>query len=260
MQSPASLPWMHAQAFTHRVRGVTNLELLLYSSLLCQGSVVAHGRGPALVHRVAWALQAATRAAGKPGAGQAAAPSLIPLSRANNVSIMLTQFSSLRDPVQEIKQGIVSGNLGVDRLSLLLQVGQPSLLQLAPGPRAPPHKCHQLSRGSHSDKRQAAWCYQVAEPQWRRWRAGSMHRCPDQAPCCCPTTCCPVKSLNKEASIHTKTWWHPVTILSQPQHAPPADSAQGGRAEEPASLQRPPGSPVTPGALPGHAGQDPPRG
>ena len=38
------------------------------------------------------------------------------------MSIMLTQFSSLRDPVQEIKQGIVSGNLGVDRLSLLLQV------------------------------------------------------------------------------------------------------------------------------------------
>ena len=60
--------------------------------------------------------------AGKAGAGQAATPSLIPLSRANNVSIMLTQFSNLRDPVQEIKAGILSGKVGVERLSLLLQV------------------------------------------------------------------------------------------------------------------------------------------
>ena len=100
------------------------------------------------MHRVAWRLgapRAVKRAAGKPGAGQAAAPSLIPLSRANNVSIMLTQFSSLRDPVREIKQGIVSGDLGVDRLSLLLQVSQPSLLEWVPVSRPPPQKHHQCT-------------------------------------------------------------------------------------------------------------------
>ena len=81
-----------------------------------------HARSSCRSEAASCRLTSTLIAAGKTGAGQAAAPSLIPLSRANNVSIMLTQFSSLRDPVQEIKQGIVSGNLGVDRLSLLLQV------------------------------------------------------------------------------------------------------------------------------------------
>ena len=47
---------------------------------------------------------------------------LIPLSRANNISIMLTQFSNFRHGPQDIRQAVVKGELGPERLSLLLQV------------------------------------------------------------------------------------------------------------------------------------------
>lgn len=47
---------------------------------------------------------------------------LIPLSRANNISIMLTQFSNFRHGPHDIRQAVVKGELGPERLSLLLQV------------------------------------------------------------------------------------------------------------------------------------------
>ncbi len=48
--------------------------------------------------------------------------SLIPLSRANNISIMLTQFSNFRRGPQDIRRAVCAGELGPERLSLLLQV------------------------------------------------------------------------------------------------------------------------------------------
>jgi hypothetical protein len=48
---------------------------------------------------------------------------VIPLARANNVSIMLTQFSSFKRGVQGIRQAVYSGKgLGIEKLGLLLQV------------------------------------------------------------------------------------------------------------------------------------------
>lgn len=47
---------------------------------------------------------------------------VIPLSRANNVSIMLTQFSSFRKGSAGIRQAVFTGKgLGIERLGLLLQ-------------------------------------------------------------------------------------------------------------------------------------------
>lgn len=48
--------------------------------------------------------------------------SLIPLSRANNISIMLTQFSNFRRGPEDIRRAVCAGELGPERLSLLLQV------------------------------------------------------------------------------------------------------------------------------------------
>ncbi|KAK9846020.1 hypothetical protein WJX81_008599 [Elliptochloris bilobata] len=49
---------------------------------------------------------------------------VIPLSRANNISIMLTQFAGFRRGPQDIRRALVTGskNLGTERLSLLLQI------------------------------------------------------------------------------------------------------------------------------------------
>ena len=52
--------------------------------------------------------------------------SLIPLSRANNISIMLTQFSNFRRGPEDIRRAVCAGELGPERLSLLLQVRLPS--------------------------------------------------------------------------------------------------------------------------------------
>lgn len=47
---------------------------------------------------------------------------VIPISRANNVSIMLTQFSSFRAGPHGIRRALVTGTaLSLERLSLLLQ-------------------------------------------------------------------------------------------------------------------------------------------
>ena len=47
---------------------------------------------------------------------------VIPLSRANNVSIMLTQFSSFKSGPEGIRRALVTGHgLSLERLSLLLQ-------------------------------------------------------------------------------------------------------------------------------------------
>ncbi len=50
---------------------------------------------------------------------------VIPLSRANNISIMLTQFAGFKRGPADIRRALVSGSksLGTERLSLLLQVG-----------------------------------------------------------------------------------------------------------------------------------------
>ena len=48
---------------------------------------------------------------------------VIPLSRANNVSIMLTQFSNFKRGSNGIRRAVFTGKgLGIERLSLLLQV------------------------------------------------------------------------------------------------------------------------------------------
>ena len=53
------------------------------------------------------------------------AVSLIPLSRANNISIMLTQFSNFRRGPADIRRAVCAGELGPERLSLLLQASTP---------------------------------------------------------------------------------------------------------------------------------------
>jgi hypothetical protein len=53
---------------------------------------------------------------------------VVPLARANNVSIMLTQF---KDSPQGIRRAVVAGKgLSLERLSLLLQVCRHLLLLL----------------------------------------------------------------------------------------------------------------------------------
>lgn len=48
---------------------------------------------------------------------------VVPLSRANNVSIMLTQFSQFKAGPAGIRRAVVTGKgLSLERLSLLLQV------------------------------------------------------------------------------------------------------------------------------------------
>ena len=56
---------------------------------------------------------------------------MIPLSRANNVSIMLTQFSSFKSGPEGIRRALVTGHgLTLERLSLLLQAS--SLIAASP--------------------------------------------------------------------------------------------------------------------------------
>lgn len=61
--------------------------------------------------------------------------SVVPLSRANNVSIMLTQFSQFKqgsDTAQGIRRAVVTGKgLSLERLSLLLQVRSLAPLSLS---------------------------------------------------------------------------------------------------------------------------------
>ena len=48
---------------------------------------------------------------------------MIPLPRANNISIMLTQFAEYRSGALEVRHAVLTGTrLGLERLSLLLQV------------------------------------------------------------------------------------------------------------------------------------------
>lgn len=57
---------------------------------------------------------------------------VIPVARANNVSIMLTQFSNFRKGPHDIRKALVTGtSLSLERLSLLLQVQPPSYLLCA---------------------------------------------------------------------------------------------------------------------------------
>lgn len=70
------------------------------------------------------------------GAGEKARPAgggvqVIPLSRANNISIMLTQFAGFKRGPQDIRRALVTGSkaLGTERLSLLLQAGCLNRLQ-----------------------------------------------------------------------------------------------------------------------------------
>lgn len=52
---------------------------------------------------------------------------MIDLARANNVSIMLTQFQGLKGGALEVRHAVLTGTkLGLERLSLLLQVCLPS--------------------------------------------------------------------------------------------------------------------------------------
>ena len=54
---------------------------------------------------------------------------VVPVSRANNVSIMLTQFSQFKQGPQGIRRAVVTGKgLSLERLSLLLQVCHATLL------------------------------------------------------------------------------------------------------------------------------------
>ena len=48
---------------------------------------------------------------------------VLDLARANNVSIMLTQFAAFKGGAPEVRQAVLTGSqLGLERLSLLLQV------------------------------------------------------------------------------------------------------------------------------------------
>ena len=48
---------------------------------------------------------------------------VIDLARANNVSIMLTQFAAYKGRALEVRHAVLTGSkLGLERLSLLLQV------------------------------------------------------------------------------------------------------------------------------------------
>ena len=48
---------------------------------------------------------------------------VIDLARANNVSIMLTQFAAYKGGALEVRHAVLTGSkLGLERLSLLLQV------------------------------------------------------------------------------------------------------------------------------------------
>lgn len=48
---------------------------------------------------------------------------VIDIARANNVSIMLTQFQAFKSGVLQVRHALLTGTgLGLDRLSLLLQV------------------------------------------------------------------------------------------------------------------------------------------
>jgi hypothetical protein len=69
---------------------------------------------------------------------------VIPLSRANNISIMLTQFAGFKRGPADIRRALVSGSksLGTERLSLLLQVGA--------APALPPLPAVMLSPEHHS--------------------------------------------------------------------------------------------------------------
>lgn len=62
--------------------------------------------------------------AGASGPKKAEREMVVPLSRANNVSIMLTQFSQFKTGPAGIRRAVVTGKgLSLERLSLLLQVG-----------------------------------------------------------------------------------------------------------------------------------------
>ena len=70
---------------------------------------------------------------------------MIPIARANNVSIMLTQFSNFRRGPHDIRRALVTGNaLSLERLSLLLQVHIEPLLCRFPSmhpPQLSPAQC-----------------------------------------------------------------------------------------------------------------------
>lgn len=54
---------------------------------------------------------------------------VIDLARANNVSIMLTQFHAFKGGAPEVRQAVLTGSkLGLERLSLLLQVCPAAML------------------------------------------------------------------------------------------------------------------------------------
>ena len=54
---------------------------------------------------------------------------VIDLARANNVSIMLTQFQAFKGGALEVRHAVLTGSkLGLERLSLLLQVVSATVL------------------------------------------------------------------------------------------------------------------------------------
>ena len=56
---------------------------------------------------------------------------MIDLARANNVSIMLTQFQAFKGGALEVRHAVLTGSqLGLERLSLLLQVSHSASLWL----------------------------------------------------------------------------------------------------------------------------------
>ena len=58
---------------------------------------------------------------------------MIPLPRANNISIMLTQFAEYRSGALEVRHAVLTGTrLGLERLSLLLQVSNVTMIRSGP--------------------------------------------------------------------------------------------------------------------------------
>lgn len=95
-------------------RGLPDVLCLYSSCIRLPAEVPAEAVGPAR-----------TGGAGEKARPAGGAVQVIPLSRANNISIMLTQFAGFKRGPQDIRRALITGSkaLGTERLSLLLQAG-----------------------------------------------------------------------------------------------------------------------------------------
>ena len=90
---------------------------------------------------------------------------VIDLARANNVSIMLTQFHAFKAGAPEVRHAVLTGSkLGLERLSLLLQVCPAAVL----------HKLH-LSGNSNNNNNNTKVFFQLMMSYMRVGQVLSLH-------------------------------------------------------------------------------------